>query len=129
MFGFKKKKLPPQAVNSSGQPLDKLIDGELPFGWVYKYQSYYKPKDNEMVSIAVQIRSTKNLNEKISLLQNLIDYFYSYKKECEIKGECFQKYFDLNWMHCHNSKSDDFVYIQPYEDELNKLKIKMIKGE
>lgn len=120
-FGLKKK-APVQPTNSLGQPLDRLIDGELPWGWALKFKDYYKPKDDAMVSIAVQVRSTKDPIEKIQLLQNLIEYFYSYKLECEAKGECFAKYFEENWMHCHNSKSDDFVYIHPFENQLTKLR-------
>lgn len=120
LFNLKKKA--PQLTNSFGESLDKLTNGELPFGWIYKHKDYYKPKDDLMTAIAVQIRLTKEPTERIQHLQNLIDYFYSYKAECETKGECFKKYFEDYWMHCHNRNNVDFVYIKPYEDELNKLK-------
>ncbi len=118
LFNFKKK----SKTNSVNQPLDCLVNGELPFGWVYHHKDYFKPKDDHMTSLAVKISSTKDNNQKLVLLQELIDYFYSYKAECDAKGECFAKYFDEMWMHCKNSKCDDFIYIKPYEEQMMKLK-------
>lgn len=116
LFTLKKKPL----QNSTGQNLDLLIDGELPFGWVYHYKDFYKPKNDKMVELASKTQ-VKDTDDRISALQTLIDYFYSYKNECREKGECFEKYFELEWMHCKNSKCDDFIYITPYENELNDL--------
>lgn len=73
-----------------------------------------------MVELAIKTR-TKNNSEKITALQDLIHYFYAYKSECQDMGECFEKYFDDMWMHCKNSRCDDFIYIIPYEEELKKL--------
>lgn len=119
LFG-KKKKVEPQK-NSAGEKLDKLVNGELPFGWYSHNQHIVKPKDAQMAALAAKTQ-TKNKNDKIVALQNLIQYFYSYKSECQMMGECFAKYFDDMWMHCKNSRCDDFIYISPYEEELQKLK-------
>lgn len=73
-----------------------------------------------MVELAIKTR-TKNNSEKITALQDLIHYFYAYKSECQDMGECFSKWFDDMWMHCKNSRCDDFIYITPYEEELKKL--------
>lgn len=110
---FKRKKKDQKPVNTFGQDLNKLIDGELPFGWVVKFKDYYQPKDSKMTELALSIKG-KNGQERIAALQTLIKYFYSYKEECKLKGECFEKYFDNMWMHCHNSRCDDFIYIVPY---------------
>lgn len=118
-FNFKKKKCEKQ-TNSLGQSLEKLINGELPFGWYAHYQHIVKPKDTQMVALAMKTQ-VKDKAERITALENLIQYFYSYKFECQSMGECFEKYFDDTWMHCKNSRCDDFVYIKPYEDELKEL--------
>lgn len=118
---IKKKEKVQTPVNSVNQPLDKLIDGELPFGWFHYYKDYIEPRENFMVSLAVKIQTTTG-NDKIKALQELIDYFYEFKEDCQSKGECFTKYFDDMWMHCKNSRNDDFIYIAPYEDELERLK-------
>lgn len=114
LFSFGKQK------NSKGQNLDKLIDGELPFGWVLYFKDFYKPRNDTMVDLAMKTKC-KNTSEHIAALKNLIEYFYSYKDECSVKGECFEKYFELEWMHCKNSSCEDFIYITPYEEELQEL--------
>ena len=116
----KSKFNPKSSVNSIGRDLNKLVDGNLPFGWIAYHKNIVKPKDDKMVSLALKTK-TQDLNEKIIALKNLIQYFYSYKEECKSMGECFEKYFDDMWMHCHNSRSNDFVYITPYEEELKLL--------
>ena len=92
---FKRKKKDQKPVNTFGQDLNKLIDGKLPFGWVVKFKDYYQPKDSKMTELALSIKG-KNGQERIAALQTLIKYFYSYKEECKLKGECFEKYFDNN---------------------------------
>lgn len=120
---FKKKNTQSKsATNSVNQPLNKLINGQLPFGWAMHFKSWYQPKDDAMVAIAVKLSATKDKNQRLELLQSLVDYFYSYKAQCKAQGECFEKYFDNMWMHCSNSRCKDFVYIAPYETELNELK-------
>ncbi len=111
---FKKK------TNSIGQNLNKLIDGKLPFGWSVHYKDVMKPKDDKMISLALRTK-TQDLNERITALKNLIQYFYSYKEECKSMGECFEKYVDEVWMHCQNSRCNDFIYITPYEEDLKIL--------
>lgn len=53
--------------------------------------------------------------------QELIKLFYQYNADCEKRGGYFKITFENSWMHCHNSKNPDFVYIKPYADKLNKL--------
>ena len=116
----KKKKIEPQR-NSIDQPLDHLINGKLPFGWVYHFKEWYKPRDHHLTSIASKLCETTTKEQRILIIKELIEYFYSYKSECENKGECYAKYFDEMWMHCKNNKCDDFIYISPYEEELKFL--------
>lgn len=119
---FSKKKKAEPVKNSANENLERLVNGELPFGWAYHFKNVYKPKDDQVTSLAIKVQSAKTKEEKIATLQTLIDYFYSYKAECKSMGECFEKYFDDMWMHCQNSKCKDFIYITPYEEELEKLK-------
>lgn len=106
--------------NSLGDNLDKLINGELPFGWYAYNKNFVKSKDEQMTAFALKTQA-KDESEKIAALQTLIQYFYSYQAECKSMGECFEKYFDDMWMHCKNSRCDDFIYITPYEEELKEL--------
>lgn len=108
----------------SDAKFEKLVNGELPVGWAYHFRDVYKPKDDQMVTLAIKVQSSKNKDERIEALKSLIQYFYAYKTEFKSMGECFEKYFDDMWMHCQNSICDDFVYIKPYEEELEKLKEK-----
>ena len=119
LFNFKKKQ--PTPTNSLGQPLDKLINGELPFGWVKHYEHYYKPRNDQMVQFAKATQPAKSNDERIDTLRHLIAYFYMYQEECFSKGECFKKWFEDYWMHCKNSTCEDFIYITPYEEELKIL--------
>lgn len=119
MFGRKKKK-PDPPKKSIGQNLDKLINGQLPFGWTIHYKHIMKPKDDVLIELALKTQ-TSDKQKRIEALQNLIQYFYSYQAECQSMGECFAKYFDDMWMHCKNNRCNDFIYITPYEEELQSL--------
>ena len=103
--------------------LDKLEDGELPFGWYAKNKKwidYFKQKEHVLVEYA--LASQKAIGqEKIDILRKMIKYYYSLKEECYSKGECYQKYFDDMWVHCHDSRNEDFEYIKQYEDELLEI--------
>lgn len=117
LFGKKKsttQQLPQRNV-------ERLEHGELPFGWYAKHKDYLKQQEQKMTSLAANLPPAKEKSLRIKGLQTLISFFYTFKSECEAKGECFKKYFDDMWMHCHNSKNPDFVYIQPYEAELKNL--------
>lgn len=121
LFSRKKKvDSPTTTTNSLNQPLDQLIDGELPFGWTTHYKHIMKPKDDIIVELALKTQTSEK-QKRIEALQDLIQYFYSYQAECQSMGECFAKYFDGMWMHCKNNKCDDFIYITPYEEELQSL--------
>lgn len=118
LFNFGKKKSAPQ---TSAASTEKLENGELPWGWVTRHQSWFEPKNKAIASMTANLANTKTTEQRIHQLQALIEYFYAYKQEAHQKGECFEKYFDDMWMHCHNSRNPDFVFIAPYEAELQKL--------
>ena len=74
-----------------------------------------------MVELALKTK-TPDEEKRIAALQDLIQYFYSYQSECQSMGVCFAKYFDSTWMHCKNNRCNEFIYIKPYEEELQELK-------
>lgn len=114
---FKKK-----TIKQTNQPnQEKLDHGELPFGWTAHHRDWFKPKDDALISMS-NLAAIKNPDQRIKQIQFLIEYFNSYRKEAHDKGECFEKYFEDMWMHCHNSRDKDFPFIKPYEEELAKLK-------
>lgn len=114
LFDFLKK---PQATKT-----EKLENGELPFGWVRRNADFITPMDKKLTDLSIQIHKTKDKTTKKKLIEELIAFFYSYQEECQSKGECFVKYFDDMWMHCHNSQKDDFPFIEPLQEELKNLK-------
>lgn len=105
----KKKKLD---TDTLGQPLDKLIDGELPFGWYSHNQDYLKPYEDELTRLASAIYSSTD--KKQSLL-NYFEYLEKFKQDCKSKDECFEYYFA--WMY-ENNKNSGIAEKQKMLDEL-----------
>jgi hypothetical protein len=73
---------------------------------------------------AEDLLSRMTLREKIAQLEKLICVYYEFKRFCYGQGECYIKYFSDQWEHCHNSRCNDFEYITPYIEQLEKLKKK-----
>lgn len=96
MLGFlKKKKATPQAadvhVNSFGDPLDKLVDGELPWGWVTHYKDFidkYTEEYNYFLYAWFDARKGSPKEERPAL-KSLLLYMDDVQKLCDQKGECF----------------------------------------
>lgn len=107
--------------NSLNQPLDKLIDGKLPFGWVSHYRQFINPRDTKLTQLYITSRNCKNIDAEIQTLKTFINYYYAYQRECKSKGECFYKYFEDMHMHCHNSTDKDFEFVTPAKERLNYL--------
>lgn len=107
--------------NSTGEPLDKLIDGKLPWGWVANYYYFTKPRDNKLYELSIASRKCKNIDTEIKALEDFINYYYEYQNECKSKGECFYKYFEDMHMHCHNSTDKDFESVAPAKERLKYL--------
>lgn len=107
--------------NSLGEPLNQLDgDGELPFGWT-AYHPELKNYESEIVQLALKARKFNDVDSRVKSYKKLIEKFYEYKNYCYNKDECYKKYFDENYLHCHNSTSSDFSYIQPFEQELEDI--------
>ena len=125
LFDFFKKKqasITTQAkTNTSGQKLDKLVDGELPWGWVTTYADFYRPRDNKLYDLSVSVANAKSIDEEIACLRVFIAFYYQYKNECISNGECYYKYFSDMHMHCHNSRNPDFEFVTPREERLEYI--------
>lgn len=105
MFGiFKKKKAapvketksytPPQNtnVNSFGEPLDKLVDGDLPWGWVAANKEFIDSVQKEhghFQNLWYEVREKGNSKEEIAALKSYLLYADDIQKMCDKKGECF----------------------------------------
>ena len=108
-------------INSEGEKLDKLIDGELPWGWATAYADYYRPRDKKLYELSISAANAKTIDDEIACLRAFISYYYQYKNECIAKGECFFKYFSDMHMHCHNSRNPDFDFVTPREERLEMI--------
>lgn len=96
-------------------------EGELPFGWHTRHKYIVEPYENAMVQMATNLKGVKGY-DRIRQIEGLIVHYYNFKNFCYSKNECFVKYFQNSWEHCHNSRCKDFEYIEPYEKELEELK-------
>ena len=92
---FKKKKDVSPKTNSFGEPLDKLVDGELPWGWVSANREFTAKISSEFdVFLHDWIDSRKlSPREQYAALKSLVLYLNDVKKLCYSKGECFAFWF------------------------------------
>lgn len=103
--------------------MEKLKNGELPLGWHTQNKEWlneFKNKENKLIGYSIASRKATG-QEKVDILNEMIEYYYSLKEECYSKSECHRKYFEDMWEHCHNSRNKDFEYIKPYEEELKNI--------
>ena len=107
-------------VQGHMESLDKLVDGNLPWGWCARNQDYIHEKEKPLREYAQSSR-IGSIDSRIRTLEEMITYYTDMKQEFYNKGECFQKYFCDMWEHCHNSRCDNFDYITPYKETLTEL--------
>lgn len=82
--------------NTFGDPLDKLIDGDLPWGWVSHNRNFTEPIEKEyryFLNIWVDAIN-KSPKELYAALKSFVLYMEDVKKICKEKGECFEFWFD-----------------------------------
>ena len=108
-------------TNSNNECLDKLVDGELPWGWVSAYADFYGPRDAKLYELSSNASHAKNIDDERNCLITLIEFYEQYKEECIAKGECFYKYFSDMHMHCHNSRNPDFEFVAPSKERLSYI--------
>ena len=74
---------------------------ELPWGWFTHNKEYIVSWEKPYYELRKKYYSSKNVDDKISNLKALIQYFTKFKQKFENKGVYFEQYFDE--MHLHNA--------------------------
>ena len=126
LFDFFKKKQPKPAkanTNSIGEPLDRLTaDGELPFGWVYRYKDFTDKISSEYLFFSKEYYESlrKEPIKKYAALKSLLLYIDDAKKLCAANGECFTFWFCETWAKDEEVQKmrSELKYIEEHIDEL-----------
>lgn len=81
--------------NSFGEPLDKLVDGDLPWGWSYHNEKFINEIRNEYSYFLNKWANARNSStqELYSALKSFVQYMEDVDKLCKSKGECFEFWF------------------------------------
>jgi len=90
---------------------------ELPFGWYSKNEAFVKPRDSKLYELLSAASSCSSIDEEKVRIQEYLDYFESYKKECASKGKHFKIYFDEMHMQYDAKK-----YSSPTQKQEERLK-------
>lgn len=81
--------------NTLGEPLDKLIDGDLPWGWVTHKKDFIEPIEKEYSYFLQSWLDARNASPKelYSALKSFVLYMKDVEKLCKSKGECYEFWF------------------------------------
>lgn len=115
--------------NSLGEPLEHLVDGELPWGWYAAKADFIRPRDKKLLDFHVKACEATSVTERKEYYEKFLDFYRSYKEECRLKGECYIKYFFDMHENCHvqegkkvttmyNRAVERLNYINAHFDEL-----------
>lgn len=119
----KSVKLSPTNVNSFNEPLDKLIDGDLPWGWIAHNRNFINKIEKEysyFLHTWIEARS-KSPRELYSTLKSFVLYMEDIEKICKSKGECFEFWF--------NEILTGKGYLKQRKKELENLSISLSKTQ
>lgn len=83
-----------------------------------------KPLENTMVDYAVSAKNSRRVHERRAALEGVVSTYYKIREKCIQLGPEYEKYFSTMWEHCHNSRNQDFSYIERFEKELRDLEWK-----
>lgn len=93
MLNFLKKKAaaPAVKVNSFGEPLDKLVDGELPWGWIVSNKDFTDKIEKEFSHFWQAWIDARHGDQRqeMNALKSLLQYMDDVQRMCDQKGECF----------------------------------------
>lgn len=81
--------------NTFGESLDKLVDGDLPWGWVTHKKDFIEPiakKYKCLLNLWVDARNGSP-QELYSALKDFVLYMEDIEKLCKSKGECYEFWF------------------------------------
>lgn len=112
--------------NTFGEKLDKLVDGELPWGWEAAKQNFIKPRDKKIYDLSIKASKSEDIDTEIKLLKEFIKFFKEYENECKVMGECYEKYFfdmhvnivnkpNYGWL---NEKIERLKYLEENREKL-----------
>ena len=94
---------------------------ELRFNFILKFHNRVKTLESEAFK-SMDIANDKTDYEKsLFYLKDALDKFEKIRIFCYSKGEGGKIYFDDMWLHCHNSKNQDFSYIDKIKNEYQDL--------
>lgn len=82
--------------NTFGESLDKLVNGDLPWGWVAHKQDFTEPiakKYKCLLNLWVDARNGSP-QELYSALKDFVLYMEDIEKLCKSKGECYELWFN-----------------------------------
>lgn len=81
--------------NTFGESLDKLVDGDLPWGWVVHKQDFTEPIEKKYKHLLNLWVNAKNDSpqELYSALKDFVLYMEDIEKLCKSKGECYEFWF------------------------------------
>lgn len=117
LFNSKKQKAPINYTKSNtyGKSLDKLINGELPWGWTANNRAFTEKINSEFryfLDLWLNSRN-KSPKEQYGALKSFISYLNDCKKLCASQGECHLKWFQ-------DIIADD-SYIQARTEDLREI--------
>lgn len=92
-----KKEIEKVRSDSSGDSIDKLINGELPWGWRYAHKDFLDNLESEyryFLNEWIKNRNGNNVKLLYESLKSFIIYIRDVRKALFDKGECFIKYYE-----------------------------------
>lgn len=84
-----------QNINSFNEPLDKLVDGDLPWGWIYQNKDFIDKISNEYsYFLHIWVNSRNDSPKQLyAALKSFVLYIEDVEELCKSKGECFEFWF------------------------------------
>ena len=81
-----------QTFNTFGEPLNQLVDGDLPWGWVTANRAFIDKIQNEYSYFLTQWNTCNDRApiERLAILKSLLRYISDVQKLCASKDECYQ---------------------------------------
>jgi hypothetical protein len=94
----KPAKSAPSVPEMYAAPLDpslygKLVDGELPSGWLEFHRAFLTARDEMLLTLSLESENAPDTDSARALHEQYLSAYESYRAECEERGECFVKYF------------------------------------
>lgn len=89
------------------------------------YEQFQKIEDrygSQLVELGKTVRNTSlSATDRIQAANKLLDLYNRFAAECKAGPKAVWKHFSDLYLHCHNSRNSDFVWIKQYEVMLDDL--------